>query len=177
MCSHIFTPAQRSHLLGEWARDTLGLTAAQYQDRVQVFKNLERIWNDRSLLQPQKGGRWGQHNTLLIDDSALKASAQPYNHILIPEFVKGGEREGDGKDVFGKVVGYLEEARRYSDVSAFGRVMRFDIEGGWSWKWEGKRGSAVSRGGSRQEVSSEQSTTNYEEEDEDDEDSDGGVSI
>ena len=176
MCSYLFTPQQRSLLLGEWARDTLGLTAAQYKDRVQVFKNLDRIWNDKSLPPPPQaggGGRWGQHNTLLIDDSPIKASAQPYNHILIPEFVKGGEREGDGKDVFGKVVGYLEEARRCNDVSAFGRARRFDIEGGWRWKWDESKGSAD--GNSKEKVS-EQSTTSDEDDDEDDEDY-GGVSI
>ncbi len=167
LCSRLFTPAQRSLLLGEWGRDTLGLTPSQYNERVQVYKNLDRIWNDESLPPPQAGGRWGQHNTLLIDDSALKASAQPYNHIEIPEFVKGSERDGDGKDVFGKVVGYLEEARKYSDVSAFGRVRRFNIEGGWQWKWDEIRGSAS---GSVHEVA-EQSTND------DDDDSDGGVSI
>ncbi|KAK0513008.1 hypothetical protein JMJ35_005025 [Cladonia borealis] len=200
LCSHLFTPPQRSLLLGIWARDTLGLTPAQYKDRVQVYKNLDRIWNDESLPQPpqtqsqtqsqsqtqaqaqsqsqsQSVGEgqqhWGQHNTLLIDDSALKASAQPYNHIEIPEFVKGGEKEGDGKDVLGKVVGYLEEARRWSDVSAFGRVRRFDIEGGWGWRWDERGGSA---GGNSKEKVSEQSTTSDEDDDEDDEDY-GGVSI
>ena len=179
MCSHLFTPPQRSLLLGEWARDTLGLTASQYKDRVQVYKNLDRIWNDESLPRPpqsQAGGggqRWGQHNTLLIDDSALKASAQPYNHIEIPEFVKGSETEGDGKDVLGKVVGYLEEARKYSDVSAFGRVRRFHIDDGWRWKWNGMGRSA---GGNSKEKVSEQSTTSDEDDDEDDEDY-GGVSI
>ncbi len=78
--------------------------------------------------------------------------------------MKGGEREGDGKDVFAKVVGYLEEARKYSDVSAFGRVKRFNIDDGWQWKWDEMR---ESEGGSGQE-GSEQSN-------EDDED--GGVGI
>ena len=87
--------------------------------------------------------------------------------------MKGGEREEDGKDVLGKVVGYLEEARRWSDVSAFGRVRRFSIEGGWGWRWD-ERGKSA--GGNSKEKVSEQSTTTDEDDDEDDEDY-GGVSI
>ena len=85
--------------------------------------------------------------------------------------MKGSERDGDGKDVFGKVVGYLEEARKYSDVSAFGRVQRFHIEDGWQWKWDENSKKA---GGSGQEVL-EQSTN--DDDYGDDDDSDGGVSI
>ena len=87
--------------------------------------------------------------------------------------MKGSETEGDGKDVLGKVVGYLEEARKYSDVSAFGRVRRFHIDDGWRWKWNGMGGSA---GSNSKEKVSEQSTTSDEDDDEDDEDY-GGVSI
>ena len=81
--------------------------------------------------------------------------------------MKGSERDGDGKDVFAKVVGYLEEARKYSDVSAFGRVQRFNIDDGWQWKWDENNKNTS---GSGQEVS-EQSTND------DNDDSDGGVSI
>lgn len=81
-----------------------------------------------------QGERWGQHNTLLIDDSMLKASAQPFNYVEVPQFVKGGgEKEGDGKDVFAQLVGYLEKGRRWNDVSAFVRQMRFKIDAGWRY--------------------------------------------
>ena len=117
MCRRLFTPGQRQKLLGEWARDTLGLTSAQYKTRVQVYKRLDRIWESQNLQYSHpdfnKGGRWGQHNTLLIDDSVLKASAQPFNHIEISEFVLGR----DESDVLGQVVGYLEEVRRWSNAS------------------------------------------------------------
>ena len=81
--------------------------------------------------------------------------------------MKGSERDGDGKDVFGKVVGYLEEARKYSDVSAFGRIKRFNINDGWQWKWDEK---SKSGSGSGQEVLEQSSN-------DDDDDSDGGVNI
>lgn len=89
--------------------------------------------------------------------------------------MKGAEREGDGKDVFAKVVGYLEEARKYSDVSAFGRARRFNIEDGWSWKWEESRGSTG--GNSKKKVSKQSTTSDEDDEDEEDDEDYGGVRI
>lgn len=111
--------------------------------RVQVYKRLDRIWDnpDLSSTHPlaHEGDKWSQANTLLIDDSAMKASAQPYNVVQIPEFVKGGaEKRTAGKDFLGQVVGYLEEARRWGDVSAFSRGRPFEINCGWGWDWKEK---------------------------------------
>lgn len=131
-------------LLGEWGRDTLGLTPAQYKARVQVYKRLDRIWGDESLQHShpdfEGGARWGQHNTVLIDDSALKASAQPFNHVQVPEFMRGGgEQEGDGRDVLGQVVGYLEEVRKWSDVSGYMTRGPFEVDTRWRWEWPKKK--------------------------------------
>ncbi len=133
VCSRLFSRDQREMLLGEWGRNTLGLTSSQYKERVQVYKRLDRIWGDEVLqrLHPdfEKGERWNQNNTMLIDDSALKASAQPFNHVEVPEFVRGGgEKEEDGRDVLGQVVEYLEEARKWSNVSGFVRQKPFKMD-------------------------------------------------
>lgn len=140
VCARIFSRSQRAILLGEWGRDTLGLTSAQYKERVQVYKRLDRIWGNENLQHShpdfERGERWGQHNTVLIDDSALKASAQPFNHVEVPEFVRGAsEKDGDGRDVLGQVVGYLEEARKWSDVSGFVRHGPFELDR-WRWEWQ-----------------------------------------
>lgn len=144
VCARLFSRDQRKMVLGEWGRDTLGLTSAESKARVQVYKRLDRIWLNKNLQNShpdfEEGERWGQHNTVLIDDSALKASAQPFNHVKVPEFVRaGGEKEGDGKDVLGQVVGYLEEARKWSDVSGFVRHRPFEIGAEWRWEWEWHR--------------------------------------
>ena len=123
-------------LLDEWGRDTLGLTSTQYKERVQVYKRLDRIWDNENVqhLRPNSklGERW--HNTVLIDDSILEATAQPFNHIEVPEFVRGGsEKEGHGRNVLGQVVGYLEEARKWSDFSGFVRRRPFAIDEEWRW--------------------------------------------
>lgn len=39
-----------------------------------------------SALQAAELGPWGAHNTVLVDDSPLKARLQPYNQLTVPEF-------------------------------------------------------------------------------------------
>ncbi|MCJ1381025.1 hypothetical protein MMC17_004134 [Xylographa soralifera] len=141
MCSKIFSKAKRSQLIAEWGRDTLELSAADYHQNIQVYKRLDRIWeNERVQVHHPRydqGERWSQRNTVLIDDSMLKASAQPYNHIEVPEFeLKNGKSsDGDGTEVLGQVVAYLEELKAWEDVSAFMRRERFILDGGYRWDW------------------------------------------
>ncbi|KAL8707841.1 MAG: hypothetical protein Q9220_007195 [cf. Caloplaca sp. 1 TL-2023] len=140
ICSQIFTPAQRRLLLGEWGRDTLDLTAAQYLAKVQVYKCLDRIWKTEAFQRAHpyfaRGHRWGQWNTLLLDDSVLKSSAQPYNAVVVPEFIRGGDKEeSDGAEVLGQVVAYLETARMYNNVSCFARQYPFQVNDCCTWDW------------------------------------------
>lgn len=134
VCSKIFTPQQRQKILGEWARDTLDLTDAEYKAKTQVYKRLDRIWDSIALRgshpQAANGGRWTQANTLLLDDSVIKAQAQPFSLVEIPEFTRPsqyGQRE-KGQEVLRQVMVYLEEARMFEDVSAFVREKRFTAE-------------------------------------------------
>lgn len=64
----------------------------------------------------EKGIKWDQRNTVLIDDSALKGSAQPHNLVQIPEFTKD---KADSGDVLQQIIAYLEELQMYDDVSNF----------------------------------------------------------
>ncbi|MCJ1286511.1 hypothetical protein MMC26_005857 [Xylographa opegraphella] len=141
ICSRIFSPAERSQLVAEWGRNTLELSAADYRQNIQVYKRLDRIWKDDRVqvhhLRYAQGERWSQKNTVLIDDSMLKALAQPFNHIEVPEFdLKNGNfSDGDGTEVLGQVVAYLEELRAWEDVSSFMRQERFVLNGGYRWDW------------------------------------------
>jgi hypothetical protein len=92
----------------------------------------------------QDGRGYGQHNTLLLDDSVDKAGLQPFNHILLPEFnhnrahmaaraMRDGEDSQDEQlekstesnkkevvdDVLLQVVGVLEHARYQVNVSSW----------------------------------------------------------
>ncbi|KAI4257168.1 MAG: hypothetical protein LQ352_001759 [Teloschistes flavicans] len=140
ICSKIFSPEQRKLLLGEWARDTLELDKEQYASKVQVYKRLSRIWQDmrvqRAHPESAKGVRWGQENTLLLDDSVLKASAQPHNAVVLPEFTQeAGEEQKDGTEVLAQVVAYLETGRMVDNVSSFVRSRSFKVDTGWKWDW------------------------------------------
>ncbi|KAI4155419.1 MAG: hypothetical protein L6R39_001235 [Caloplaca ligustica] len=145
ICSKIFAPAERRLLLGEWGRDTLGLTPEQYAAKVQVYKRLDRLWNmdgiQRAHPDYASGGRWSQKNTLLLDDSVLKASAQPYNAVIVPEFTKADSklRDPGGPDVLAQVIAYLETARVHDDVSSFARERPFRVNDGWKWEWSQKQ--------------------------------------
>ncbi|KAI9855399.1 MAG: hypothetical protein M1824_006154 [Vezdaea acicularis] len=148
ICKTLFSKAQRRLLAGEWARDTLGLNYEEYHEKVQVYKQLTTVWADKTLQarhpQAASGGSWNQGNTVLIDDSALKASSEPHNLLLVPEFVgvrniKRSERE-DGiinKGPLEAVVGYLEQLRWVSDVSAFMRTVPFVAGRKWEGGWLG----------------------------------------
>jgi hypothetical protein len=126
----------RSMLVGIWGRDTFGLSAKYYGQNVQVYKNLRLVWS-RDVIQQHHpeyatGGRFGQHNTVLIDDSALKASAQPHNLLEIPEF--SATKEQLAEDVLREVAGYLEIIRYQGDVSKFIHKQPFKA-GTWSFDW------------------------------------------
>ncbi|KIO19783.1 hypothetical protein M407DRAFT_82363 [Tulasnella calospora MUT 4182] len=96
-----------------WARDTLGLNQAQYNQKVQTVKNLDVVWKEL----PYSAG-----NTLLIDDSPLKAHMQPYNHIVLREydhalFVRRHDPEAPKDETLLGVIGLLSEAIRQSNVA------------------------------------------------------------
>ena len=138
MCRKLFTPSQHGLLVARWGRNQLGLTKSQYENKVQVYKRLEWVWNDEEIASHHPGyhstgggAGWNQSNTVLLDDSLLKGASQPYNILCIPEFV-GGRAEKDGRQrPLMQVVRYLEALRWQDDVSAYMRLVPFVIEPRW----------------------------------------------
>ncbi|KAH6655062.1 HAD-like domain-containing protein [Truncatella angustata] len=129
MMPQLLSPQEQAKLVTIWGRDTLGLSPADYNQRVQVYKRLESVWNDPKVAasHPEAcdGKRWDQTNTVLIDDSKEKARSQPFNIILLPEF------EGDVTEpgyVLPQVHDYLNECAHQRDISSFIREnpFRFD---------------------------------------------------
>jgi hypothetical protein len=86
---HLFSEAQYDKLVAIWARDKLDLTPAQYKGKVQVYKKLDKIWANNEIQAsffPPGGGKWSQANTILVDDSHLKALQEPHNLLQVIEF-------------------------------------------------------------------------------------------
>jgi hypothetical protein len=114
MCRKIFKGKHRDALLAIWSRDHLGLTSEQYKSKVQVYKDLDKVWNHFHVLGTGEPVKWGPHNTVLVDDSSTKATAQPYNLVKVPEFIPRQEAK---KDVLEQVAKYLDQLRWYADIT------------------------------------------------------------
>ncbi|KAJ7621320.1 hypothetical protein FB45DRAFT_928926 [Roridomyces roridus] len=79
MVDHCFDSEQQK-FLAIWARDTFGLSAAQYNKKIQTTKDLVKPW----AAFPAHSAR----TTLLLDDSARKAHRHPYNHVCVRDYVE-----------------------------------------------------------------------------------------
>ena len=125
MCGKIFSTDQRPLLLAEWGRDRFGLNAQQYNLKLQVYKELEKVWRGFPDSHPRavEGRRWDQTNTVLIDDSILKAASQPHNILEVPEWA--GKQTSEA--VLSQVTAYLDELRWYNDASSFMRARPFGV--------------------------------------------------
>ena len=130
---------RKSQLIDVWARDKFGLAPQHYSLNVQCYKDLTRVWASadiqRNVVGQEEGKCFDQRNTILIDDSALKAAAQPHNLLEIPEFM-GVTDEGNEEDILGQVAGYLELLKMQEDVSKFIHKTPFQADGTWSFDWE-----------------------------------------
>ncbi|KIV91043.1 hypothetical protein PV10_05629 [Exophiala mesophila] len=93
--SKLFSSQQLARIVAVWARDKLDLTPHQYNNKVQVYKKLDKIWSDKSIqMRAKRDHPWNSTNTVLVDDSHLKALAQPHNLVQLTEFENNAPREG-----------------------------------------------------------------------------------
>lgn len=133
VCEKLFPGKKRKALVAEWGRDKFGLSKSQYRSKVQVYKTLETIWTNKQIQAAYPGAvpgsspRWDQTNTVLIDDSKLKALSEPHNILEIPEFTYAAPNELAGESIdesviFPRVLKRLETLSRHDDVSKMLRV-------------------------------------------------------
>ncbi|KIV99147.1 uncharacterized protein PV09_09177 [Verruconis gallopava] len=133
MLEGLLSTHQIRNVVALWDRLSFGLTSRQYNQKIVVYKHLEWVWNDDRIQRRHpyylQGGRWSQSNTILVDDSAIKATAQPFNHILVPEF-KGPDSDRNIKcgSVLEQVAGYLDVVSSYSNVSAYMKAFPFKVD-------------------------------------------------
>ena len=120
----LFAPADRARLVAVWGRETLGLSKAAFNLKVQVYKKLIRLWCDKGVQAAHPGAaggvHWGQHNTVLVDDSIKKGASEPFNFVEVPEFTQATRSKVEEKrPTLREVAEYLEEARQWQDVSSY----------------------------------------------------------
>jgi len=135
MCKELFSEEQHSKLVAIWARDKLRLTPIEYDNKAQVYKQLSWVWEDAEIAARALSigkQKWSQSDTVLIDDSLMKASAEPYNLLQVPEF-KGQDKSYRAGPVLNQVVAYLEEVKYASDASQFIRNSPFKVDATWKY--------------------------------------------
>ncbi|THC92034.1 hypothetical protein EYZ11_008501 [Aspergillus tanneri] len=132
ICEKLFPGEKRKALVAEWGRDKFGLTTDQYRAKIQVYKTLQTVWADEQIQAsyPISGNKsqWDQTNTILIDDSKLKAVSEPYNILEVPEFITDAPEDDS---VFPKTLRVLEILAQHGDISATLRR--------WTSKLSGKK--------------------------------------
>lgn len=160
ICKKLFPDDKKDSIVAMWGRDKFDLTHAQYNSKLQVYKELRKVWADpqiqaaypgrepvntnaapsrpggkfskrnkkrqennsnESAQSPPVGQRWDQTNTILIDDSKLKALSEPYNILEIPEFT--GNPSIDESTLFTNVLRKLDTLSRHDDVSKMMRLV------------------------------------------------------
>lgn len=131
----------RKALVAQWGRDKFNLKPQHYGANVQVYKNLDLVWSKDEIQRQhpdyENGGRFGQHNTVLIDDTTLKAAAQPHNLLLCSEFNATPDQMREDK--LREIAGYLEVLRTQQDVSKYMRKEPFEHSSGkWIYEWPEK---------------------------------------
>ncbi|KDQ06816.1 hypothetical protein BOTBODRAFT_60394 [Botryobasidium botryosum FD-172 SS1] len=115
----------RDGLKAVWARDSFGLTPAEYATEAQTVKDLDIVWS-RLPQPPPPQPEYSSLNTILLDDSAIKAHLQPYNHVIVRDY--DNENDGPIKDfredlgdksldyMLIAVIGVLDEVTKQSSV-------------------------------------------------------------
>ncbi len=121
MVEVLVSKKRANSLAAVWGRDKLGLTAAQYNEKVQVYKKLEKVWGDEQIQATcVRAQRWNQANTVLVDDNHLKALSQPHNLVQVPEFTKKKltkEEKRREHEIVASIRAKLEELKWANDVS------------------------------------------------------------
>lgn len=139
MVDRLLTPEQRRRCVVVWGRDRFGLSAADYNSRVQCYKRLDRVWEDPAVIASHPdaaarraggaGGVWDQTNTVLVDDSTEKGRSEPFNILALPEF---SPESDESVQVLPQVHDYLNNLCWQADVSRHMRQNPFRLNPDYS---------------------------------------------
>lgn len=96
-----------------WDRTSFGLSKSDYNRKVVTIKNLDKVWQHFQ-------GQYDATNTILLDDSPLKAQLQPYNCVHPSEFEHGSSAfVSSGESELLHVLNYLKLLQFQSNVANY----------------------------------------------------------
>lgn len=111
---------RKEKLLVSWDRTNFGLSKADYSRKVTTIKDLDKVWSYFK-------GEYDPTNTIMLDDSPIKAQLQPYNCVhptefehLSQAFVSSGECE------LLHVMDYLKKLQFQTNVSNYMKHHPYD---------------------------------------------------
>ncbi|EOR01483.1 hypothetical protein E3P92_00478 [Wallemia ichthyophaga] len=112
-----FNATHRQHLKAVYTREDMSMSARDYKNKVQTYKDLELVWHgseadgsDADAEHPQ----YSQYNTILVDDSAEKAAFQPWNLLQVSTW------DGSSTDsMLVALLGVLDDIRGSNNVSHY----------------------------------------------------------
>lgn len=113
----------RSKIMRVFTREDMDIPRKYFKLKVSTFKRLSMVWD--VLAEQNNDWEFDQTNTVLMDDSSEKASSEPYNHLLVPEYTVDIHNAG-GDEALGNIAGYLDEVRKWENVSSYIRENPFD---------------------------------------------------
>jgi hypothetical protein len=147
MLKNLLTKQQRQKLVTVRARETFHLSRAQFRAKTQIYKNLEAIWKDPLVKNatPEGAYAWSMRNTVLIDDSVLKATAQPYNLVEVPEFEWADATSGSDEATEREVAVMEDVMRKLDHLSVYDNAASIIR----SWQEESKASGETSDAGER----------------------------
>ncbi|KAF3925925.1 hypothetical protein ABW20_dc0105731 [Dactylellina cionopaga] len=115
----------RSKILRIFTREDMDIPARYFRAKVSTFKRLTTVWE--SLELQHNDWKYDQTNTILIDDTSAKAATEPHNLLMLPEYTLDLHFTGMD-DALGNAVGYLEEVRKWDNVSSYMKTQPFDVD-------------------------------------------------
>lgn len=100
MARELLTPKQYGELVTIRCREHLGLKPEQFRNKVQVYKDLNKIWTVPEVRQSalELRTKWDMTNTVLIDDSIVKAESHPHNLLQVTEFMHPASNEKKARE-------------------------------------------------------------------------------
>ncbi|QDS76724.1 hypothetical protein FKW77_001100 [Venturia effusa] len=143
----LLTKEEQAKLVAVWDRSHFDLTKEQYDSKIQLYKELSRVWESDYIQAKHPYAAihpwayWNFYNTVLIDDTHEKAKSEPFNHLHIPQLLPLKEVSlQPGTTVLGQVAEYLDALRHSGNVANSIKNEPFKLNDHYNLDWKASGG-------------------------------------